>query len=642
MWPKFVRSASRGLLFVSRFRTEAVKRSLFADPVIIALYGAAFLILCRIAPFWFGASVDWSTLRDPLNFSNQTFEPDVPISGAIADPIYISLSMLMLVFAGVLVAQPAHSWNARVSPSLALWGLVNIVIATTVALAVLEWRFNLDDKWIYYRTSQNILLDGVPNYNAGEWFNINTSFLYPYLTLPGHFFGDFRSWEVWTKILGFTFHVATGIMIFIVFGFSLSAIVTASAYLLYIPALLWSLGGLETPIATFAVVALILFYLRTNPHSLCFWFCCGAMMWLRPDAILIGIGVFALQFWLIPRPLSEYFLKGVIFSAPIAIFFAVNQLFFGHPMPSPFYVKGWNKAFSGIYPWYVDAGVGAIHLISGLLVSFLVAVIVAYGGRQMVRILKRGEVNRALSETDYHRRHFCALAGLLLFLAYHVMAGYQHMNFTFRYFIPGILGLLVVFSDFLVRTNGKEWLGKDALTPRVTMLAIFFQLAQSSFLAYHVKWYDLALTDSYLRDRFSVMSLSQAMDVWLEAGEFLRTITKSSDRIWVVQGLATSALTKSYLRDQFYAPLKWSKFADLRSCQEAKPFEDCVKLFDYVVTFTRASAIPEGFKPVKLYDKTAPPGIQILQRASVPQQPNIPSLVPPVTTRPILDVAPLN
>jgi hypothetical protein len=152
---------------------------------------------------------------------------------------------------------------------------------TAIALALLLWNFDLDDKWVYYRTSTDLLIEGVPNYNLGEWFNINTSFIYPYLMAPGHFFGDYHDWETWSKLVGLAFHFATAVLILAVLGSQPIAIMTVAAFVLYVPALLWSLGGLETPIAIFAVVALTLFYLQKGSNSLWFWLLSGAMMWLR-------------------------------------------------------------------------------------------------------------------------------------------------------------------------------------------------------------------------------------------------------------------------------------------------------------------------------------------------------------------------
>jgi hypothetical protein len=97
----------------------------------------------------------------------------------------------------------------------------------------------------------------------------------------------------------------------------------------------------------------------------------------------------------------------------------------------------------------------------------------------------------------------------------------------------------------------------------------------------------------------------------------LRTVAKPNDRIWLTQGLATAALTDSYLRDQYYAPPKWSKFDDIRSCQDEKCF---FSRFDYMLTFSGADQVPSGFEVLKNYSTIA-----ILRRApNSTQQPDDP------------------
>jgi hypothetical protein len=547
----------------------------------LAFYGIAFVFICNMA----------------LSGGLATF----------ADPIYLALVVLTLAAAVLFLTEPVLPWKSDVLSGVE-WAALIVAFVAALALAALLWSFNLDDKWAYYRTSKYLLSEGVPNYNLGEWLNINTSFIYPYLMAPGHFFGDFQEWEAWSKLVGLAFHFATAVLILAVLGTSPIAIMTAAAFVLYVPALLWSLGGLETPVAVFAVVALTLFYLQRGSGSLWFWVLSGAMIWLRPDAILIGIGIFIAELWLDPRGLTrdETLVRGLAFSVPILLFLGINYFYFVNPLPTPFYIKGWNKAFSGIYPWYTDIGVGATHLISGVLVSFLVTMIIAAGLWQLFRSARVVASIRRPLMTD-QPRHFCVLIGSIIFLAYHVKGGYQHMSFTFRYFLPGIVCLLVVCGHLLTRTSTDRvlpgWARLDI--PQVAVFAILLQLMQSLFVGYHAKWNDVTLTASHLRDRFSVASYGDWMRIWLEAGEYLRAVAKPNDRIWLTQGLATAALTDSYLRDQYYAPLKWSKFERLRSCQ------DCTPLFDYILTFPGPAHVPPGFEVLKNYSNIA-----ILRRGS--------------------------
>jgi hypothetical protein len=296
------------------------------------------------------------------------------------------------------------------------------------------------------------------------------------------------------------------------------------------------------------------------------------------------------------------------FSIPILLFLGINYVYFMNPLPTPFYIKGWNKAFSGNHPWYVDLEVGATHLISAILVSFLVTTIIAAGLWQLFRSAKFVATLRSPPATDWPR-HFCVVIGSIVFLAYHVKGGYQHMSFTFRYFLPGIFCLLVMSAHLLIRAKPPilpAWMRLD--TPQIAVFAILLQLPLSFWVGYHAKWNDLTLTAAHLRDRFSVAGYSDWMKVWLQAGEDLRAVAKPTDRIWVGQGMAPAGLTDSYLRDQFYAPPKWSKFEDYQKCNN----ENCLfSLSDYILTFPGPERVPPGFEVFKSYSN-----IQTLRRLS--------------------------
>jgi hypothetical protein len=561
-----------------RFLTSSSGNNLvFARALWLALYGIAFVLICNMA------------------FVRGAGSPAHPTYGSLADWTYVSLVVLTLIATILFALQPPLPWTKDTQIE---WAVLIVSFFAAVALTVLFWSFDLDDKWAYYRTSKYLLIEGVPNYNLGEWLNVNTSFIYPYLMAPGHFFGDHRDWEAWSKLVGLAFHFATAVLILAVLGTSPIAIMTAAAFVLYVPALLWSLGGLETPVAIFAVVALTLFYLQRGSNNLWFWVLSGAMIWLRPDAILIGIGIFIAELWLEPRPKDQNLIRGFAFSIPILLFLGISYVYFTNPLPTPFYIKGWNKAFSGIYPWYIDVSVGVTHLVSGILVSFLLTTIIAVGLWQLFRSANLVASIRRPLITD-QPRHFCVLIGSIVFLAYHVKGGYQHMSFTFRYFIPAIACLLILSGHLLSRMPMGAimpgWARINA--PQLAVFGILLQLMQSLLVGYHAKWNDLTLTASHLRDQFSVVGYSDWMKRWLEAGQDLRVVAKPTDRIWVGQGMAPAGLTDSYLRDQFYAPLKWSKFEDLRSCTNE---QSCMLLFDYIITFPAADT-PPGFEVLKSY-----------------------------------------
>jgi len=86
---------------------------------------------------------------------------------------------------------------------------------------------------------------------------------------------------------------------------------------------------------------------------------------------------------------------------------------------------------------------GMIHMLSAISVSILLSLLllIAVGflvrGTRLARNVTRPVVTSFPLQFDL-------LVGLAVYLGYHVVGGYQHMNFTFRYWIPGLIGAAVV------------------------------------------------------------------------------------------------------------------------------------------------------------------------------------------------------
>src|SRR5262249_37890408 len=160
-------------------------------------------------------------------------------------------------------------------------------------------------------------------------------------------FGGWASWDVYQKVIGIIFHFAAGVVVLRHFGYNALGILCAAAILLFEPALQWALGGLETAFATFYIVVIVTLYLRNGPANYAFWVLAGILIYIRPDAILLGVGTFIAQFIRHPTRIRQHFIAGIVFSAPVLMFLGINQLLFGFPLPLVFLVKGWNCAYCG-------------------------------------------------------------------------------------------------------------------------------------------------------------------------------------------------------------------------------------------------------------------------------------------------------
>lgn len=504
-------------------------------------------------------------------------------------------------------------------PRRAAMGLGVAVVAGASFVIASVWSFDLDDKWINFRISRNVLATGLPLWNVEDMLNVNTSFISNYLFAPGHLVGD---WETYTKVLGASLHLATGLIILARFGTGPLGLLTFGAVGLFFPALLWSLGALDTPIATFLVVAIILTYLNSpHRHSLRFWLGMGAMMWVRPEVILIGVGAFLSQVIRSPGDLRGHLSRGATFSLPIVSFLAINAYYFQRPMPATFYVKGWNKAFSGHYPVYVDIAVGLTHLSSALSTTVLATLVLTGGIVTLLRSLRLGDGWRSPIDARFPV-HTDLTVGCLTFIAYQVVGGYQHMNFTFRYFVPGVICLIVVCGHLMQtyiwsqspedKTNDNRlMMWRMALSPGILAGLLAIQVFQSGLAAYHARHVDIALTISPLRDRFSIESYAEFVRVWRDAGDYLKGHVKPGERLFLQQAMAAGAYTDAYANDDWYAPPSMSGFDDIRRACATSTGAACLSQYDYILTFPEQTSRWSSHDEMKVFSNLA-----ILRRRS--------------------------
>jgi len=503
-----------------------------------------------------------------------------------------------------------------------VWWALGISSAVALAIIVSIWNFDLDDKWVYYRISQNVLSSGLPLWNLNERTLVGASFLYPYLVSLGHFFGGPEQWSNFEKIVGVLFHFAAFALVLRYFGLTAIGVICSASLLLFEPSLLWALGGLETPVATLWIVVAIILYLRRGEDYWLFWLMCGLLIYIRPDAILLGVGAFIGRFLRHPKDLRQHLLTGAIFSAPILFFLASNQNLFGFPLPLVFLVKGWNCAYCPYFPLYSRVAIGMIHMLSGISISILLGLLLCLAIPSLVQRTRiSGNITHPV--VTAFPLQFDLILGFAFYLGYHVIGGYQHMNFTFRYWIPGLIGTTIVSGDIIRQAvsnpsgglNGSALAGVAArlLATPVLVGLLGTQIVQSGFATYEGKHIDITLTVAPWRDLFSIDSYANFLWSWYQAGRDLSSVVTEKDRLFL-EAMMTGALTKGYLIDQFYFPSKQSAYLDLRECKpQLHDRFNCAILYDYYVTLVDRERWPQSHEVWKEY-----PTIAVLKRKNFP------------------------
>lgn len=266
---------------------------------------------------------------------------------------------------------------------------------------------------------------------------------------------------------------------------------------------------------------------------------------------------------------------------------------------------------------------GMIHMLSGISVSVLLGLLLFLG---ISFLIQKTRITRNVAEpvvTSFPLQ-FDLMLGFLIYLGYHVGGGYQHMNFTFRYWIPGLMGAAVVGADIIryaiptvaAALNGAALSGVAArlLTTPVLIGLLALQIVQSGFATYEGKHVDITLTVAPMRDQFSVDSYAEFLDSWRRAGQDLAPLVTKNDRLFV-GAMMTGALTDGYLVDQFYFPSRVSSYWDLKQCvpQLSDPF-NCAILYDYYIALDDRQSWPPSHDLWKLY----PQRLAVFKRKDFP------------------------
>jgi len=246
------------------------------------------------------------------------------------------------------------------------------------------------------------------------------------------------------------------------------------ALILLIPpcVLLWTFGGLETPILLFLVTIAVILALRPPPFQLnllCVIFLLAGLAFLtRYDSIL-----FFLPLTLYVASKTQSIKHVVIALAGAAIlpmaWLLVSFYYYGDLLPTSFYVKTpsgnlgrliFNGAYIASYLLYV----GIIPVVAVVFVELV-------------------PKHRTI---DVLYRHFKSVwwlyLGLLLELLYGLTMATHHMMFSFRFFVPYIPSTVILVVDLLRHASASREI--DLSTGRPAYLFTGFLLCLALFQLY--------------------------------------------------------------------------------------------------------------------------------------------------------------
>jgi len=352
-----------------------------------------------------------------------------------------------------------------------IYSYVHLAILILIGIsAVFYFRFTAEDSYITYRYAENWVNTGSLVYNEGEPIDAMTSPLQAILSAALFFVTG--NTVLSYKIISLVLLLLAALLVWYRYSGDLHWQVLALILLFPPCVLLWTFGGLETPILLFLATITVILALRPPPLSLnllCVIFLLAGLAFLtRYDSILFFL---PLTLYVASKARS---IKHVVIAfagaaiLPLAWIF-VSIYYYGDLLPTSFYVKTpegnlWNLIFNGRYIASYLLYIGTIPVVA--LVFFLLV------------------PNHRTIEILY--RHFKSIwwlyLGLLLEILYGLTMATQHMMFSFRFFVPYIPSTVILVVDLL--RHASETREVDLTVGRPAYLFTGFLLCLALFQLY--------------------------------------------------------------------------------------------------------------------------------------------------------------
>jgi arabinofuranosyltransferase len=372
--------------------------------------------------------------------------------------------------------------------------------------------FTAEDAYITYRYSENLVNTGSLVYNAGEPINAMTSPLHAVLSAA--LFYVTGQTVLSNKIVALLLLLSSAFLVWHKFRGYPEWQLLALILVLTPPAiLLWTFGGLETPILLFLATIAVLIADRKPPTSVSLFslitFLAGLAFLTRYDSVLFfaPVVLHAASKTRAVRSIAVALVVGAML--PLA-WLALSVVYYGDLLPTSFYVKtpngNWgNLALNGIY-------IGSYLLFVGIIPVLVLAFALLRSRASALPVLY-----------GHFKSWWWMYVGLFLELLYGLTMATHHMMFSFRFFVPYLPSAALVVVDLVRRASETREVNRSAL--RSAGLITVFLLLLTLFQIYQIAYtYDhsvngIALVGEYrslgIRDyrKFIHILQQEAIDI---------------------------------------------------------------------------------------------------------------------------------
>ena len=336
--------------------------------------------------------------------------------------------------------------------------------------AVFYFSFTAEDAYITYRYAENWVNIGSLVYNAGEPINAMTSPLHAILSAALFFVTGNTVFS--NKIISVLLLLLSALLVW--YRYREQSHLQVLALILLMPpcVLLWTFGGLETPILLFLATITVILALHPPPFNLPFLFgiliLAGLAFLTRYDSILFFL------------PLSLYAalkarsIKHVVIALAVAAILPLAWLlvsihYYGDLLPTSFYVKTpkgdlWDLINNGKY-------IASYLLYIGIIPVAALAFVLLVPKQRTIDVLYQ-----------HFKNIWWLYIGLFFEILYGLTMATHHMMFSFRFYVPYIPSTVIVVADLLRRATGTGQV--DLSTGRPAYLFTGFLLCLTLFQLY--------------------------------------------------------------------------------------------------------------------------------------------------------------
>jgi arabinofuranosyltransferase len=315
--------------------------------------------------------------------------------------------------------------------------LLLLILVTVGISAVFYFNFTAEDAYITYRYAENWVTTGSLVYNQGEPINAMTSPLHAILSSALFFVTG--NTVLSNKIFSLILVLISALLVWYRYREHFHWQLLALILLMSPCILLWTFGGLETPILLFLTTLTVILALRPAPFSLnllyAIFLLAGLAFLTRYDSILFFL---PLTLYAASKAQSIKHVGIAVVGAailPLGWLF-VSLYYYGDLLPTSFYVKTpegdlWNLIINGRY-------IASYLLFIGMIPVVSLVFVLLVPKHRTVEVLYR-----------HFKSNWWLYLGLSLEILYGLTMATTHMMFSFRFFVPYIPSAVVLLVNLL-------------------------------------------------------------------------------------------------------------------------------------------------------------------------------------------------